>query len=145
MVARLAHPRVLLALGLFLVGAVLAFHAWNGPSDAMLVPRFVLTLWCGVALAITLVEMSRVTGLGSWSLSTLLVLMAAMLIAAIAVASLGFLLPALPLVALTLWLFRLHRPLPLAVGTLAIAGGLWFLFHHVLLIRLPTLLTSGAL
>nr|WP_163502103.1 hypothetical protein [Halomonas socia] len=134
-----------MALGLFLVGAVLAFHAWNGPSDAMLVPRFVLTLWCGVALAITLVEMSRVTGLGSWSLSTLLVLMAAMLIAAIAVASLGFLLPALPLVALTLWLFRLHRPLPLAVGTLAIAGGLWFLFHHVLLIRLPTLLTSGAL
>lgn len=44
MVARLAHPRVLLALGLFLIGVVLAFHAWGGPSDAMLVPRIVLTL-----------------------------------------------------------------------------------------------------
>lgn len=29
MVARLAHPRVLLALGLFLIGVVLAFHAWG--------------------------------------------------------------------------------------------------------------------
>ncbi|MEL7979219.1 hypothetical protein AAG584_04205 [Vreelandella titanicae] len=72
-------------------------------------------------------------------------MMAAVLIAAIAVASLGFLIPSLPLVALTLWMFRLRRPLPLAVGTLVIAGGLWFLFHHVLLIRLPTLLNSGAL
>ncbi|MCE7520189.1 tripartite tricarboxylate transporter TctB family protein [Halomonas titanicae] len=145
MVARLAHPRVLLALGLFLIGVVLAFHAWGGPSDAMLVPRIVLTLWCVIALAITLAELSRGSGLGSGSLSTLPVLMAAVLIAAIAVASLGFLIPSLPLVALTLWMFRLRRPLPLAVGTLVIAGGLWFLFHHVLLIRLPTLLNSGAL
>ncbi|NIC05652.1 hypothetical protein HBJ55_09460 [Halomonas sp. DX6] len=128
-----------------MLGVVLAFHAWSGPSDAMLVPRIVLTLWSGVALAITLVELSRVTGTGSWPLSTLPVLMGAVLIAAIAVASLGFLLASLPLVALTLWLFRLHRPLPMALGTLVIAGGLWFLFHHVLLIRLPTLLTSGAL
>lgn len=145
MVARLAHPRVLLALGLFLTGVVLAFHAWGGPSDAMLVPRIVLTLWCGVALAITIVEFWRALGLGSWPLSALPVLMVAMLIAAIAMASLGFLISSLPLVALTLWMFRLHRPLPLVVGTLVIAGGLWFLFHHVLLIRLPTLLTSGAL
>lgn len=145
MIASLVHPRVLLALGLFLVGLVLAFHAWAGPSDAMLVPRIVLTLWCGVALAITIVEFWRASGLGNWSLSALPVLMAAMLIAAIAVASLGFLIPSLPLVALTLWMFRLRRPLPLAVGTLVIAGGLWFLFHHVLLIRLPTLLNSGAL
>ncbi|WP_148253129.1 tripartite tricarboxylate transporter TctB family protein [Aidingimonas lacisalsi] len=144
MIARLANPRVLLGLALFLVGIVLAFHAWRGPTDAMLVPRVVLTLWCGVALAITLVELSHATAMSSRSLSPLPVLMAAVLIAAIAVASLGFLLPSLPLVALTLWLFRLRRPLPLAVGTLVIAGGLWFLFHHVLLIRLPTLLTSGA-
>ncbi|MFS8173820.1 tripartite tricarboxylate transporter TctB family protein [Vreelandella titanicae] len=136
---------MLLALGLFLIGVVLAFHAWGGPSDAMLVPRIVLTLWCVIALAITLAELSRGSGLGSGSLSTLPVLMAAVLIAAIAVASLGFLIPSLPLVALTLWMFRLRRPLPLAVGTLVIAGGLWFLFHHVLLIRLPTLLNSGAL
>ncbi|GHC18953.1 tripartite tricarboxylate transporter TctB family protein [Aidingimonas halophila] len=145
MIARLANPRVLLGLALFLVGAVLAFHAWRGPTDAMLMPRVVLTLWCGFALVITFVELSHATAMSSRSLSPLPVLMAAVLIAAIAVASLGFLLPSLPLVALTLWLFRLRRPLPLAVGTLVIAGGLWFLFHHVLLIRLPTLLTSGAL
>lgn len=145
MVARLAHPRVLLALGLFLIGIVLAFQAWGGPPDAMLVPRIVLSLWCGVALVITIVEFWRASGMGNWSLSPLPVLMVAILVAAIAVAGLGFLIPALPLVALTLWMFRLHRPLSLAVGTLVIAGGLWFLFHHVLLIRLPTLLNSGAL
>lgn len=143
MLANLIHPRVLIALGLLLAGAGLSVSAWQGPADAMLVPRIVLTIWCVVTLAVLIGEVVRCVPLESVTLSPLPLLMAAVLIAAIAMASLGFLIPTLPLIGLTLWLFRIRRPLPLILGTLVIGGGLWFLFHHVLLIRLPALLTSG--
>lgn len=143
MLANLIHPRVLIALGLLLAGAGLSVSAWQGPADAMLVPRIVLTIWCVVTLAVLIGEVVRCVPLENVTLSPLPLLMAAVLIAAIAMASLGFLIPTLPLIGLTLWLFRIRRPLPLILGTLVIGGGLWFLFHHVLLIRLPALLTSG--
>ncbi|MGM8850634.1 tripartite tricarboxylate transporter TctB family protein [Salinicola halophyticus] len=143
MFASLIHPRVLTALALLLAGGALSVSAWQGPDSAMLVPRIVLTIWCVMALAILIGELVRRVPVKNVTLSPLPLLMAAVLIAAIATASLGFLIPALPLVALTLWLFRIRRPLPLLVGTIVIGGGLWFLFHHVLLIRLPALLTSG--
>lgn len=145
MLATWIHPRVLIALVLLLVGAGLSITAWQGPADAMLVPRIVLTIWCLVALAIVITELLRRLPAERVSLSPLPLLMAAVLIAAVATARLGFLLPALPLVALTLWLFRIRRPLPLLLGTIVIGSGLWFLFHHVLLIRLPSLLTSGVI
>lgn len=143
MFASLIHPRVLTALALLLAGGGLSVTAWLGPASAMLVPRIVLTIWCAMALAILIGELVRRVPVKNVTLSPLPLLMAAVLIAAIATAGLGFLIPALPLVALTLWLFRIRRPLPLLVGTIVIGGGLWFLFHHVLLIRLPALLTSG--
>jgi hypothetical protein len=145
MPALLNSPRVWVPVLLLAAGVGLSFYAWSGPSDAMLVPRVVLTLWSVIALAITLTELSRSMPTRHWAFSPLPMLMVAVLIAAVAVASLGFLLPSLPLVALTLWLFRVRRPLPLVLGTALIGGGLWFLFHHVLLIRLPTLLPSGVL
>ncbi|WP_299260720.1 tripartite tricarboxylate transporter TctB family protein [uncultured Kushneria sp.] len=143
MTSTLFHPRVLTALALLLVGAGLSVTAWQGPSDAMLVPRFVLAIWCAAALVVLIGELIRRAPMPSAPRSPLPLLMAAVLIAAIATASLGFLIPVLPLVALTLWLFRVRQPLWIALGTLILGGGLWFLFHHVLLIRLPTLLTSG--
>ena len=148
MLATLMHPRVLTALALLVAGAGLSITAWQGPESAMLVPRIVLTIWCVMALAILIGELihpaprQRKTQ-ALRARSPLPLLMAAVLIAAVATASLGFLIPVLPLVALTLWLFRIRRPLPLVLGTVVIGGGLWFLFHHVLLIRLPALLTSG--
>ncbi|GHB14930.1 tripartite tricarboxylate transporter TctB family protein [Salinicola rhizosphaerae] len=143
MLASLIHPRVLTALMLLLAGAGLSISAWQGPADAMLVPRIVLTIWCAVAALVLIGECAKRLPREGGGLSPLPLLMAAVLVAAIAMASLGFLIPILPLVALTLWLFRIQRPLPLVLGTLIIGGGLWFLFHHVLLIRLPALLTSG--
>ncbi|WP_110670037.1 tripartite tricarboxylate transporter TctB family protein [Salinicola halophilus] len=143
MTSTLFHPRVLTALALLLVGAGLSVTAWQGPADAMLVPRFVLAIWCAAALVVLIGELIRRAPMPRVSRSPLPLLMAAVLIAAVATASLGFLIPVLPLVALTLWLFRVRQPLWLALGTLILGGGLWFLFHHVLLIRLPTLLTNG--
>lgn len=145
MFAFLIHPRVLTALALLLAGAGLSITAWQGPASAMLVPRIVLTIWCVVALAILIGELIRRVPVKRATLTPLPLLMAAVLVAAIATASLGFLIPALPLVALTLWLFRIRRPLPLLLGTIVIGGGLWFLFHHVLMIRLPALLTNGVI
>ncbi|MEC8916818.1 MAG: tripartite tricarboxylate transporter TctB family protein [Pseudomonadota bacterium] len=145
MFASLIHPRILTALALLLAGAGLSITAWQGPDNAMLVPRIVLTIWCAVALAILIGELIRLVPVKRATLTPLPLLMAAVLIAAIATASLGFLIPALPLVALTLWLFRIRRPLPLLLGTIVIGGGLWFLFHHVLMIRLPALLTNGVI
>lgn len=148
MLATLIHPRVLTALALLVAGAGLSITAWQGPESAMLVPRIVLTIWCVMALAILVGELIRQaprqrTAKAPRARSPLPLLMAAVLIAAVATASFGFLIPVLPLVALTLWLFRIRRPLPLVLGTVVIGGGLWFLFHHVLMIRLPALLTSG--
>lgn len=143
MFAGLIHPRVLTAMALLLAGSVLSISAWQGPAGAMLVPRIVLTIWCVVAFAVLMVEVVRRTPVERISLSPLPLLMVMTLVAAIATASLGFLIPILPLMALTLWLFRIRRPLPLLLGTLVIGGGLWFLFHHVLLIRLPAMLTNG--
>ncbi|MFC0338381.1 Tripartite tricarboxylate transporter TctB family protein [Kushneria avicenniae] len=143
MTSTLLHPRIVTAFALLLVGAGLSITAWQGPDDAMLVPRFVLTIWCATALMVLIGELIRRAPVAKAQRSPLPLLMAAVLIAAIATASLGFLIPALPLVALTLWLFRVRQPLWLVLGTLILGGGLWFLFHHVLLIRLPTLLASG--
>lgn len=143
MTSTLFHPRVLTAFALLLVGVGLSITAWQGPSDAMLVPRFVLTIWCATALVVLIGELVRRAPTARIQRSPLPWLMVAVLVAAIATASLGFLIPILPLVALTLWLFRVRQPVWLALGTLLLGGGLWFLFHHVLLIRLPTLLASG--
>ena len=137
------RPRLLLAMALLGVGAGLSVVAWAGPSDAMLVPRVVLSVWCLVALLIVVAEAARGVPAVTPSFSPLPLLMAAVLVAALAMKHIGFLLPSLPLIALTLWLFRVRRPLSLILATILIAGGLWFLFHHVLLIRLPSLLTSG--
>lgn len=145
MLATLIHPRVLTALALLVAGGALSVSAWQGPGDAMLVPRIVLTIWCVVALLVLIGELVRQAPPGKMELSPLPLLMAAVLVAAVATASLGFLIPTLPLVALTLWLFRIRRPMPLLLGTVVIGGGLWFLFHHVLLIRLPALLTNGVI
>lgn len=145
MVSTLLHPRVLTAFALLLVGVGLSVTAWQGPSDAMLMPRIVLTLWCAAALVVLVSELIQKAPIKRVQPSLLPLLMAAVLIAAIATASLGFLISVLPLVALTLWLFNVRKPLWLGLGTLVLGGGLWFLFHHVLLIRLPTLLTSGVL
>lgn len=145
MLATLIHPRVLIALALLVAGGALSVTAWQGPASAMLVPRIVLTIWCVVALGVLIGELIRRVPVSKATLSPLPLLMAAVLVAAVATASLGFLIPALPLVALTLWLFRIRRPLPLILGTIAIGGGLWFLFHHVLMIRLPSLLASGVI
>lgn len=143
MTISLIQPRLWLALALLAAGVGLSVPAWSGPGEAMLVPRVVLTIWCVVAVALVFIELVRSVPNPDFSLSALPLLMISVLVAAFAMARFGFLLPALPVVALTLWLFRIRRPLPLAVGTLVIGGGLWFLFHHVLLIRLPSLLTSG--
>ncbi|WP_447555442.1 tripartite tricarboxylate transporter TctB family protein [Vreelandella sp. EE22] len=145
MVSTLLHPRVLTALALLLAGVGLSVPAWQGPNDAMLVPRIVLILWCAAALVVLIGELIQKVPIQRVRPSPLPLLMAAVLVAAIATASLGFLIPILPLVALTLWLFNVRKPLWLGVGTLVLGVGLWFLFHHVLLIRLPTLLTSGVL
>lgn len=139
----LIRPRLLLALALLGIGAGLSVAAWNGPSDAMLVPRVVLSIWCLVAVLIVVTELVKGAPAVAPSFSPLPLLMVAVLVAALTMKHIGFLLPSLPLVALTLWLFRVRRPLPLMLATTLIAGGLWFLFHHVLLIRLPSLLTSG--
>lgn len=145
MLASLIHPRLWLALALLAAGIGLSVVAWNGPADAMLMPRVVLAIWCAMALALVIVEALRHAPAPRPSLSPLPLLMGAVLVAAVTMDTLGFLLPALVLVALTLWLFRVRRPLSLLVGTALIGGGLWFLFHHVLLIRLPALLNSGVI
>ncbi|MGP9807817.1 tripartite tricarboxylate transporter TctB family protein [Halomonas sp. AOP12-C2-37] len=145
MPATLFQPRVLIALVLLIAGCALSISAWQGPADAMLMPRIVLALWCTVALFVLIGEVVSQLSVETMTFSPLLLLMAAVLTSAIATAWLGFVISALPVVALTLWLFRIRRPLPLVLGTLVIAGGLWFLFHHVLLIRLPAMLTSGAI
>lgn len=143
MASTLIHPRVLTAFVLLLVGMGLSITAWQGPDDAMLVPRFVLAIWCAAALVVLIGELVRRAPMPKLERSPLPLLMVAVLIAAVATASLGFLIPVIPLVALTLWLFRVRKPLWLVLGTLILGVGLWFLFHHILLIRLPTLLTSG--
>ncbi|MCG7599675.1 tripartite tricarboxylate transporter TctB family protein [Halomonas sp. McH1-25] len=145
MLASLTHPRLWLALALLAAGIGLSVVAWNGPDGAMLVPRVVLAIWCAMALSLVIVEALRRAPPLKPSLSPLPLLMGAVLVAAVTVDTLGFLLPALVLVALTLWLFRVRRPLPLLVGTVLIGGGLWFLFHHVLLIRLPAMMNSGVI
>ena len=84
MFAFLIHPRVLTALALLLAGAGLSITAWQGPDNAMLVPRIVLTIWCVVALAILIGELIRRVPVKRVTLTPLPLLMAAILIAAIA-------------------------------------------------------------
>ncbi|WP_308917842.1 tripartite tricarboxylate transporter TctB family protein [Jannaschia sp. LMIT008] len=145
-----------LGLALLLAAAALALlaHAFAPryatgifatAPNAMVLPKVLLALWGGMALALVAVEW-RGTGpvaAGRWA--TVLWLGAILVGAALLLPVAGFALTVTPVVFASLLAMGERRPLVLLVATAVLGPGLWALFHHVLLIRLPSILPGGLL
>ncbi|MGN7870654.1 tripartite tricarboxylate transporter TctB family protein [Paracoccus sp. 22332] len=63
----------------------------------------------------------------------------------LAMLSFGYLIPVSVGLALVLWLLGERRPLAFGLTWLVLGPGLWALLHHILQIRLPSLLSGGLL
>ncbi|WP_136065127.1 tripartite tricarboxylate transporter TctB family protein [Modicisalibacter radicis] len=143
MIKRRVNANVLVALCMLAIGIFLSIVAWSGPGSSMAVPRATLSLWCFIALLITINELRRNIRIDSAMPVKVKMLMITVLVASLVIYYVGFLIVSAIIVPVILWLFKVRSPLHIALGTLLVGTGIWFVFHHVLLIRLPTLLESG--
>jgi hypothetical protein len=107
-------PRALLAM-LVVLGVIAAWQDWRGSAAALPASR-----------------------------AAMLALPAALLVASALVAYVGFVLAVAPLIAVVLVLLGERRWTAILATTLIVGVGFWFLFHHVLLIRLPSVASGGA-
>jgi hypothetical protein len=73
-----------------------------------------------------------------------LFLPAALLVGSALVAYAGFLLAVAPLIAVALYALGERRWGAILATTAIVGVGFWYLFHHVLLIRLPSVMSGGA-
>lgn len=111
--------------------------------NAMVLPRGLLILWAGLAIATLVADLRRPTASGRDGISTALWLCVILLASAAALPAIGFAATVTPLVPAALVAMGERRVLVLLLATTLLGPGLWLLFHHVLLIRLPSILPGG--
>lgn len=166
-VTQLRAAPFLVSCGFTLLGAVflvVAFTTGGGRGnlaagdtpDAL--PRILLFAWVGLGLADILRQVvgSRTSspatdgdpaeGVRDKSQGSALAgVMALTLVLSIAIVFAGYLLPVLICLPVILFLTGTRKAMPFAAAFLLLGPGLWFLFHHMLGIRLPILLPGGLL
>ena len=150
---RWAGCSLALAAALAAAGAALLAHSFAArystgviasAPNAMTLPRALLGLWVALALAVAVAELRARKGEVSDPVRPALWLGGLLLLAAVLLPVAGFALAITPLVAASLVVLGERRPLPLLLATALLGPGLWYLFHHVLLIRLPSIVPGGA-
>ncbi|MGB3553263.1 MAG: tripartite tricarboxylate transporter TctB family protein [Jannaschia sp.] len=146
--------RVGLAAGLLGLALILLVHTyadrytggmWATAPNAMALPRALLSVWAGLA-GVVLVAEWRGRVIASADDIRAVLWIAALLVAGAALLPwIGFLMAITPVVAGCLLALGERRPLVLILATAFLGPGVWALFHHALLIRLPSVLPGGLL
>ena len=146
--------RVALPLALVALASGLLAHAFDAryatgifatAPNAMALPKVLLALWAGLALAILVAEWRAEAAPASGDPRPVLWLGAMLVGAALLLPVTGFAIVVTPLVLGSLVAMGERRPIVLLAATALLGPGLWALFHHVLLIRLPSILPGGLL
>ena len=137
---------VALATGLLVHSTAPRYHTGIAASapNAMVLPQVLLVLWIGLGLAALVGDLRASRRVDGGRLRPALLLAAALLATAVLLPRVGFLIVITPLVPACLVALGERRPVPLVGATLLLGPGLWYLFHHQLLIRLPSVATGGA-
>ena len=153
--------RLAISSSVCLVGAAFLVSAFAGAGagtgnlaagdtpDAL--PRILLFAWVGLALADIVQQLlagrsDRVpaggaeTGVRQAHVALVMVISLAM---AIAIVFFGYLIPILIGLPLLLYVTGTRSPVAFAASFLLLGPGLWLLFHHLLGIRLPILMSGG--
>lgn len=111
--------------------------------NAMVLPRVLLILWAGLALAGLVVDWRNPEASGRDGLSVAILLCGVMGTGAVALPAIGFAATVTLLVAAALIAMGERRIPVLLLATAVLGPGLWALFHHLLQIRLPSVLPGG--
>lgn len=123
------------------------YHTGFAASDpnAMILPRALLGLIVALGAFAAWRDLRSAEALPPPAprVATLL-LPAVLLVGSALVAYLGFLLAVAPLLAVTLYGLGERRWGAILATTAVVGVGFWYLFHHVLLIRLPSIMSGGA-
>lgn len=147
-------PAVALALALLLAGIAAGLAAVGGAAvslgnlaaqgDPLLLPGILIGLWIALAGLILWREAARAPAREAGARKALAVIAASLASAAL-IAPIGMFLALALATPLVLWLCGERTAWRLIAVSAALGPGLWFLFHHVFLIRLPSLLSGGAI
>lgn len=124
----------------------LKYHTGFAATDpnAMLLPRVLLAMLIALGCIAVWQDLRRpASSLPSSRVATVF-LPAALLIAAALVQYVGFLLAVTPLIAVTIAALGERRWTVILATTAIVGVGFWYLFQHVLLIRLPSIAPGGA-
>lgn len=151
MAGRSAELFVTLCLiGMAFVAFISSFSGSGGINAAsidspMRLPRILLGIWAALGLACASRVMFRggTTESGSLQLHRLLAFGAVLLAIAVALPFLGYLLTVTIGLAVLLCLLGERHPVRFGAALLLLGPGLWALFHHVLGLRLPLLMSGG--
>jgi len=112
-------------------------------------PLLLLSVWIGLSAIVliqSVVEARRGRSaevLGEQGLVRLLPAVALVTAIAAGTVFVGYLIPVAIGLPMLLWLLGEHRPAHFIGAYLILGPGLWLLFHHILEIRLPSLLPGG--
>lgn len=146
---RLAVASILLATAI-----ILMWHSFDGryargmfatAPNAMILPRGLLAIWMTLTVAAFVVDWVRPKTAAGDGLSAAIWLSGIFLAGAIALPHIGFAAMTTPVIGAGLIAMGERRVLPWLVATATLGPGLWFLFHHILSIRLPSVLPGGML
>lgn len=139
---------LLVALGLIVMTlqdeqAQVNIAAADAPTD---LPLILLGLWVLLSAIILIRSLmpGQYTDAVALGLTRQAPIVTVLAVTILAMLSFGYLIPMSVGLALVLWLLGERRPLAFGLTWLVLGPGLWVLLHHILQIRLPSLL-SGAL
>lgn len=122
------------------------YHTGFAASDpnAMILPRALLAMLIALGALAAWRDLRTAVASQPDSRAATLILSAALLVASALVAYVGFVLAVAPLIAVALFALGERRWTALLATTAIVGVGFWYLFHHVLLIRLPSVASGGA-
>lgn len=122
------------------------YHTGFAASDpnAMILPRALLAMLIVLGALAAWRDLRTAVASQPDSRAATLILPAALLVASALVAYVGFVLAVAPLIAVALFALGERRWTALLATTAIVGVGFWYLFHHVLLIRLPSVASGGA-
>jgi len=154
--ARIGTSAVFTLIGMvFLVAAYSGGGAGAGNLAAgdtpNALPRILLMIWVGLGIVdlfrLSFTSAAEKKGEDDAELpgTAILGVMVLALVLAIAIVFAGYLVPVLIILPLLLYLTGTRTPFAFVLSYLLMGPALWFLFHHLLGIRLPILLSGGLL
>lgn len=143
---------------LIVVGGVLLFVRYEdaqqegnlaATGSVIDLPSLLLIVWLALSFAALIRSYTKACGaetadeLKSREIVALLPIATVTLVMAIGTVYLGYLIPVGLGLPIVMWMLGERRPVQFIFSYLVLGPGLWFLFHHVLEIRLPSLLSGG--